>query len=121
MTETGGGTAQAPEESPLDLGVQNERTTLAWRRTNLSALATTALLARVSGHTEVALAVLAAALGVTAAVGRRADVRSRSRATALAVMDGPPWPDLATPRGILGATALTLSLSVLGLTVIALT
>lgn len=107
----------APEERPVDLGVQNERTTLAWRRTNLTALGTAALVARVSGRSDVALLILAVALLVTAGVGRRADVRAAGRSAAL---DAAIHPELATPRGVLAATALTVGLAAAALLVVAL-
>lgn len=108
----------APEESAVGLGVQNERTTLAWRRTNLAALGTAALAARASGRIPIALALLLVALVATAGVGWRADVRSRVRADALATMEPPAWPDVASGRGVVAGTALTLGLGLAGLAVV---
>ena len=94
-----------------DRGVQNERTTLAWRRTNLAALAVAALAAKVSP--EPALSVL----GVCAAVGRGADQRALSRAGAIRDWDAgrsDAHATAAAPLAVAAATGLTVGLAAFG-------
>ncbi|MGI3785328.1 MAG: DUF202 domain-containing protein [Janthinobacterium lividum] len=71
---------------PWDVGLQNERTGLAWQRTMLSGLACGLLVARLLAGVSLTLAVLAGvvALGAAAAFGWMALRRFRLNARALA-------------------------------------
>lgn len=71
---------------PWDVGLQNERTGLAWQRTMLSGLACGLLVARLLAGVSLTLAILAGvlALGAAAAFGWVALRRFRLNARALA-------------------------------------
>ena len=101
-------------------GRQVERTTLAWRRTNLAALTVSALAAKASGRPAVALLVFATAFGTCAVVGIEADRRGRARATAIDDWDAgriDPRSSAAAPVAIAAATGLTLALAALGIVI----
>jgi len=107
-----------PDEVAGEVGRQNERTTLAWRRTNLAALGVAALAAKASGETVVALLLLIAAFGVSAVIGWRADHRALRRATAIDDWDAGGLVDVAAPGTILAATGLNLGLAAAGLLIV---
>jgi len=102
---------------PAENGLQNERTTLAWRRTNLSILAVSALAAKASGRPAVAFAVFGSSFGVCALVGLLADRRTRERSTAIEDWDAgrsTSASSAAAPLAVVGAAGLTIGLAVLG-------
>ena len=84
------------EPAPWDVGLQNERTGLAWQRTMLSGLACGLLVARLLAEVSITLAVVAGviALGAAAAFGGVALRRFRLNAHALA--GGRPLDDART-------------------------
>lgn len=105
---------------PRDTGLQNERTTLAWRRTNLSALTASALAAKASGRPAIALTVFGLAFGLCAVVGLLADRRTHQRASAIADWDAgrcEPTSSAAAPLAVASATALTIGLAVVGVAI----
>ncbi len=115
--------ADDPDDVPGEIGRQNERTTLAWRRTNLSALGVALLAAKASGEAAVALLVVAVAFAASAAVGVLADRRTARRALAIEHWDntlGGAALVAAAPVAIAGATALTVGLALAGLAIVAL-
>lgn len=98
---------------PRDPGLQEERTALAWRRTVVSGVAGTGLVALTAGRVGlVAVAVLAALLAVGLAVAVIRQVR-RPR-----TLQDAPWPVLVLAGGTviaLGALGLaTATASILG-------
>lgn len=100
-----------------DRGVQNERTTLAWRRTNLAALTVAALAAKVSPEPALSVLVFGLAFGVCAAVGRGADQRARSRVGAIRDWDAgrsDAHATAAAPLAVAAATGLTVGLAAFG-------
>jgi uncharacterized membrane protein YidH (DUF202 family) len=100
-----------------DRGGQNERTTLAWRRTNLAALAVSALAAKATHHPGTAIAVFGLAFGICAAVGWQADRRERARSGAISDWDSgraDPGSSAAAPLAVLAATGLTVGLAAMG-------
>jgi len=108
-----------PVPAPVN-GRQVERTTLAWRRTNLAALTVSALAAKASGRPAFALLVFATAFGTCAAVGIEADRRGHARATAIDDWDAGrsgPGSSAAAPVAIAVATGLTVALAVLGIVI----
>ena len=109
-----------PDERPGEVGRQNERTTLAWRRTNLSALGVAALAAKAASETLPALLVLAAAFVTTAVIGHQADRRTRRRATAVDEWVAGGSPAVASPAAVASATALTVGLAVIGIAIVVL-
>jgi len=101
-------------------GLQNERTTLAWRRTNLAALTVSALAAKASGRPAVALAVFGGAFGVCALVGLLADQRGRQRAAAIDDWDAgrcAASSSAAAPLAVAAAAGLTVVLAALGVAI----
>jgi putative membrane protein len=64
---------------PGDAGLPNERTALAWTRTSLSIVAVGALVAKQSGSTAAAIAVIAAVALATGWLMTHNDRRHRSR------------------------------------------
>lgn len=112
-----------PDEVPGEVGRQNERTTLAWRRTNLSALGVALLAAKASGSTPAALLIIASAFGASAVVGLLADRRTTRRADAIAHWDatlGGAALVAAAPVAVAAATGLTLALAATGLLIVVL-
>lgn len=110
----------ASDDLPLDPGLQNERTTLAWRRTNLALLCVAALAARASHHPAAGIAVFAVAFGVCALVGSEADRRFRARMTVVddwAAGRRDPASSVAAPLAVVAATAMTLALAAFALLV----
>lgn len=103
-----------------DMGRQNERTTLAWRRTNLAALCVAALAAKATHHPAAAVFVFGAAFASCAFVGIEADRRFRAR---IGVVDewragrADPASSAAAPLAVATATVLTLALAVFGILV----
>lgn len=110
----------APGDPPPDTGRQNERTTLAWRRTNLAALCVAALAAKASQHPAAGIFVFGAAFAACAYVGFEADRRFRARD---GVVDewlagrSDPASSAAAPVAVATATLLTLALAAFGLLV----
>lgn len=105
---------------PEGRGAQNERTTLAWRRTNLAALAVSALAAKATHHPGAAIAVFGLAFGVCAAVGWLTDRREVARAEAIDNWDdgyADPGSSAAAPLAVATATALTVGLAALGIAI----
>jgi putative membrane protein len=113
---------RAVEGPPQELGLQNERTTLAWRRTNLALLATSALAAKAASSTVVGLAVLTAALALAGTGGwlidRRHQVRHDEVGPGCVTPEGAPPPELAAPRAAAGVTAVVLALGAASLALI---
>ena len=109
-----------PERVPAragDLGSQNERTTLAWRRTNLAALTVAALAAKVSPEPALAVLVFGLAFGICAAVGRSTDKRAVSRVGAISDWDAGVTgarSSSAAPLAVAAATGLTVGLAAFG-------
>ncbi len=108
--------ADEQDPVPWDIGLQNERTGLAWQRTMLSGLACGLLVARLLADVSLTLALLAGllALGAAAAFGAVALRRFRLNARALAAgrhLDDARPAALAT--GLLVVTALAAAAYVL--------
>lgn len=100
-------TAGTPGSDP---GLQNERTTLAWRRTALSLLVATATMAKLTAEHWQVLALLWLLLGAPGAVGilvMSSRTYRRRRTDVLAVS---PWPLIAWSTVItVGAGVLTVA------------
>ena len=79
--------ADEAQPPPWDVGLQNERTSLAWQRTVLSGLTWGLLVTRLLADVSLTLAIVSGvlALGTSAAFGGTALQRFRSEARALAV------------------------------------
>jgi hypothetical protein len=108
-----------PSSRPADAnGAQTERTTLAWRRTNLAALTVAAFVARSTHQSVTAVAVFALAFGICAVVGREADRRSLGRVAAVRAWDAgraDARSSVAAPLAVAAAAGLTVGLAVIGI------
>ena len=98
---------------PPDLGLQRERTTLAWRRTSLAVIVNAILVIRAGAHSEQSLMVTLGATLLVAglAVGAGGAWRSRALLTQQAVAAAPvaltfALTGLAVLTGIAGAVAI---------------
>jgi putative membrane protein len=99
---------------PWDDGLQNERTTLAWVRTALSLLGTGALVAKQTGETVTAVALLV--LTVVAAVVMILESERRHHWRGHALVAGDP---VVAMHHLLVMAAIATGLSVVGVVIVA--
>lgn len=96
----------AAECGPLDPGLRNERTALAWQRTSLTVLAVSAGTARLTFEALGWLATTNVAFALALAIWMRAASKTQYRRT---LMSGEGW------RGGIDAMLLAMAILVLGL------
>ena len=108
--------ADEDEPLPWDVGLQNERTGLAWQRTMLSGLACGLLVARLLAGVSLTLAVVAGVVTLGAATAFGAVALRRFRLNARALAGDRPLDDARTAAlaaALLAATSLAAAAYVL--------